>query len=379
MTNYIKKHYFISTAVACNKDPEAMLEQFHKDGHSIKIQAVKLRLKKYITKGKLPLESGNSVSLGEQLKGTSTLYAEDGSIKLQWVKSDVDAETRINAIEATISELASTIKPISVIPCPQPNSNHNLATMYISNDVHLGLLTEEVETGTQWDLAAGVTALKSAYDHLFSTSPDSDVGIVVDLGDLTEADGFRNSTSKSGNPLDLSNRYPVVLRAAYESLTYAINLALLKHQTVFFYNVEGNHDNSNAVAIREVLRQTFKDNHRVVIDDSGSAIKYHQHGSTLLGFAHGDGLKMAKAGETMAFDCQDIFSETQHRFFHFGHNHVDSVRDTPICKSESHRNLPPQNHWAQSHGYRRGIGTMKSITYDTALGEVSRSLYNIIH
>jgi hypothetical protein len=239
MTNYIKKQYFISTALACNKEPEAMLEQFHKDGHSIKIQQVKLRLKKYITKGKIALDSGNKVSIGEQLKGTSTLYATDGSIKMQWVKSDVDAETRINAIEATIQELASTITPISEIPAPQVLQNSNLATVYISNDVHLGMLAEETETGTQWDLTSGVVALKSAYDHLFSTSPDSSVGIVVDLGDLCEADGFRNSTAKSNNPLDLSNRFPVVLRAAYESLIYGINLALLKHETVYFYNVAG--------------------------------------------------------------------------------------------------------------------------------------------
>lgn len=376
---YIKKQYFINVAESCGRDTTEMLKQFQKDGHTIKMQALKHRLKKFIVKGYLTLDSGNKVSLGEALKGTSTLYADDGSIKMQWVKSDVDAETRIAAIEATIEELASTITPIQEIPKPTLISNEDLATVYISNDVHLGLLTEKVETGTNWNLEEGVAALKSSYDHLFTTSPDSRVGIVLDLGDLTEADGFRNSTAKSSNPLDISNRFPVVLRAAYESLIYAVNLALLKHEIVYFYNVEGNHDNANSVAIREILRQTFRDNPRVIVDDLSSSIKYHQHGQTLLGFAHGDGLKMAKAGEAMAIDCQDIFSETQHRFFHFGHYHVDAVRDSAICRSESHRNLPPQNHWANSMGYRRGIGTMKSVTYSSSLGEVSRSLFNIIH
>ena len=90
-------------------------------------------------------------------------------------------------------------------------------------------------------------------------------------------------------------------------------------------------------------------------------------------------LKMNRAGETMAIDCQDVFSSTSHRFFHFGHNHTDSVHDGAICRSESHRNLPAQNHWATSAGYRRGVGTMKSITYDASLGEVSRSTFNLIH
>ena len=131
------------------------------------------------------------------------------------------------------------------------------------------------------------------------------------------------------------------------------------------------------MAIREILIQTFRDNPRVIIDPSASGIKYHQHGKTLLGFAHGDGMKMAKAGETMAVDCQDIFSETRHRFAHLGHYHVDAVRDGAICRAESHRNLPPTNQWANHAGYRRGIGTMKSISYSSELGEISRNIFNV--
>ncbi len=376
---YIKKPYFIATAIDCGKDPQVMLEKFHKDGHKVDINSVKLRLKKFILKGYIPLDSGNSVSKGEILKGTSTLYAADGSVKVQWVKSDVDQEVQIAAIETAVKDIISTITPFDTIPAPATPQLEEFATLYISNDVHLGLLTEETETGQQWDLESGVQAMKSAYDYLFSTSPSSKVGIIADLGDLTEADGYRNSTAKSGNPLDLSNRYPVVLRAAYESFIYAINLALLKHEVVHFVNVGGNHDNANGIAIQEIIRQTFRENPRVIVDDTAYPIKYHQHGQVLLGFAHGDMVKMNRIGETMAVDCQSIFSETTHRFAHMGHTHVDAVRDGAICKVESHRNLPPQNHWAQSAGYRRGVGTMKSITYDASLGEVSRSTFNLIH
>ena len=140
-----------------------------------------------------------------------------------------------------------------------------------------------------------------------------------------------------------------------------------------------NHDNANATCIREIIRQTYSANPRVIVDESASNIKYHQHGSTLLGFAHGDAVKPKDIGQTMAVDCQGIFSETQHRFAHLGHSHVDTVVDTPICRAESHRNLPPQNNWAVGMGYRRGVGTMKSITYDCQLGEISRSIFNVVN
>jgi len=121
----------------------------------------------------------------------------------------------------------------------------------------------------------------------------------------------------------------------------------------------------------------FKDNPRVIVDDTPTNIKYHQHGTTLLQFAHGDGMKMAHAGEVMAHDCQTIFSSTKHRFAHFGHTHKDAVVDTRLCKAESHRNLAPLNDWAYAHGYRRSPGTIKSITYHIDNGEISRNLFNI--
>ena len=71
-------------------------------------------------------------------------------------------------------------------------------------------------------------------------------------------------------------------------------------------------------AIREIIRQTFRENPRVIVDESPSPIKYHQHGNVLLQFAHGDGMKMSAAGEVMAHDCQSIFSTTEHRYAHFG-------------------------------------------------------------
>lgn len=121
----------------------------------------------------------------------------------------------------------------------------------------------------------------------------------------------------------------------------------------------------------------FRDNPRVIIDESPSPIKYYQHGKTLLGFAHGDGLKLRNAGEVMVADCESIISETKYRFMHFGHTHVNAVYDGRICQSESHRNLAALNSWAHHKGYRSQPGTMKSITYSNTLGEVSRQLYTV--
>ncbi len=345
----------------------------------ISLPAISIRIKNLRRTGKIPLESGNSVSIGEVLKGTSTLYDADGNISIQWVKSDVQKEEQINAIQKAVKSISKKIRPLSVTGSNYIERNHNddLMTTYISNDIHFGALMWAPESGIDWDLKIAEQTVKESYDYLFETSPNSRYAMILDLGDLMEVDDFKNQTPHSGNPLTVDGRYPKILKAAYSSLIYAIQKALQKHEIVYFYNIAGNHDITVGIAIREIISAFFTNEPRVIVDDSPAAIKYHKHGQTLLQFAHGDGLKMKDAGEVMAADCQDIFSDTTHRFAHFGHNHKDSVFDGRICKSESHRNLAPLNDWAAHKGFRRQLGTMKSITYHSKNGEISRSLYNI--
>lgn len=184
-------------------------------------------------------------------------------------------------------------------------------------------------------------------------------------------------TRKSGNALDVDGKHAKNLRAVYKSFIYAINKALETHETVYFYNVEGNHESEQATAIREIILNKFEDNPRVIVESTSHLIKYHQHGSVLLQFFHGDRMKPKQAGEAMAIDMKHIFSSTNHRFSHYGHVHQDKLYDGPLTKVESHRHLAPNNSWAYAHGYRRGLGTMKTITYHSELGEVSRNIFNV--
>jgi len=376
--SYLKKDAFIEVAKKYDCNVKKMLEHFDSVGTPLKQSGLTSRLARYRKNGLLPLDSGNTIGLGEQLKGTSTLYDQDGNVKIQWVKTDVAVEAKVSAIEKAVKAIAKKLRnKHTPVPFVNPNTLEDLATVYISNDIHFGALMWEPESGTDWDLDIASSTVNSAYDYLFNTSPDSAVGIVVDLGDLTEVDNYKNMTPHSGNILSVDSRFPKILKAAYTSLIYAVDQALLKHELVYFVNIAGNHDIVTGLAIREIIAAWFRNEPRVIVDISPTAIKYHQHGQTLLQFAHGDGMKMSHAGEVMAVDCQDIFSDTTARYSHFGHTHKDAVYDGRICKAESHRNLAPLNDWAAHKGFRRQLGTMKSITYSDKYGEISRNLYNI--
>lgn len=376
--NYLSQDTFTQLCIEHRFDVSAISAAIKALGYGdTRKRNIVARITNYQRRGLLPLDSGNIVTSGTILKGTSTLHNSDGDIVLQWVKTDVPSQSLLDAFSEAISEILVQLPSLPAVPVPSAPLLSDLATLYISNDLHIGALMWDKESGSDWNTELAASTIRSAYDYLFTTSPNSSIGVVCDLGDLMEVDNDKSMTPKSGNILATDSRFPKILRVAYESLIYAINCALTKHDTVYFYNIVGNHDINSALAVREVIRVAFANNPRVIVDCSPINIKYHQHGSTLLGFAHGDGLKMRDAGEVMAHDCQAIFSSTKHRFMHFGHTHRDAVYDSPVCRSESHRNLAPLNHWAFNMGYRSGAGTMKSITYDSTRGEISRSIYTI--
>ena len=184
MAEYIKSSEFIEICYQANFHIPDILTALKKRNPSYHARAdhVERRIQNYRRKGLLPLDSGNSVSSGELLKGTSTLYAEDGSVKLQWVKTDVPREQFLEAFTTTIEDLASNLPPTPQI-APPLQVTADLATLYVCNDLHLGALMWDKESGKDWNLDLACSTIRAAYDYLFSVSPNSEVGIVVDLGE----------------------------------------------------------------------------------------------------------------------------------------------------------------------------------------------------
>lgn len=315
------------------------------------------------------------------VKGTSTLYDAEGNKKIQWVKTDIKKEQQLQDIKSTISELVNELEgkytPTEYVM--NGVTSDKLFTTYISNDLHIGALSWAEETlDRDYDLNIATDTIKSAYNYLMNTSPNTKVGIIADLGDLTEVDSFTQATPKSGNLLDVDGRYQKILKIAYKSLIYGIEAALQKHEIVHFIGINGNHDVTTAIAVKEIILAYFRNEPRLIVDDSPSPIKYYHQKKTLIQFAHGDGLKMRDAGEVMVVDKRDIISETVHNYALFGHTHKDAVYDGRVCKSESFRNIAPLNAWASHAGYRiNGLGTMNSITYSEEHGEISRVKFNV--
>ncbi len=377
LTEYVTKYNIdprvLYSESVLKKYPE--LEQYINDDNYYTDQT-KTKIKPLSQMLRLPSEDYNE---GWRTRSMSVLTGPDGEVKLTWWKRFKDEETFLNEAEKAIDNICKKkVKPISAVKKPVIPKN-DLLTFYPLPDLHFGVLIckDEVNHGMNYDLQIAEEWVRSAYNYLIDSAPQSSVAVITDLGDFLHASNDANRT-KSGHELDVDQRHSKIVEISFNVAKDVVEKALTKHEIVYIYSVKGNHSELVGLYLKKFLAAYFRNNPRVVIDTSrNQAQQYHRHGKTLLGFSHGHELKPNRAPESIVSDAKAIWSDVDYVYFHFGHIHTDKAYSTPLCKIESHANLIPRDNWAESMGYRGEIGMAKSITYSAEYGEISRNVFNI--
>lgn len=326
-------------------------------------------------RGLLPLASGNSVDTGQILRGTSTLYDSSGNIKQQWVKSDADKANMLAAFGSAVANITSTIVPVEATTPPSIVVS-DLMTVYPIGDAHIGLLAHAPETGADSDLAIIEHNLVSAMTMLVTQANPTETAYIADLGDWYHSDNNENRTAASGNALDVDGRYHKVLEVGLRIAIKLVDLALTKHNTVYWRSSIGNHNTHSAVMMNLFIQAYYRNEPRVIVRNSPSMIDYFQFGKVLFGVTHGHTAKPDKLAQLMPVDCSDIWSSTKFRYFLTGHVHHQSVKEYPTCTIETFRTIAHKDAWHAASGYRSGQD-LQCITYHREYGEVARNLVNL--
>lgn len=310
---------------------------------------------------------------GFHLKGTSTYYGEDGQVKAQWVKSNIDRERQQEILQAAILAFVDDLNlPRAQAQSPPKVDQSGLLTGYPIGDHHIGMYTWKGEGGSKYDLEIAEKLLTGAMVYLVNAAPASEKALVVSLGDLLHYDGFVPMTPKNRNPLDAAGRFPEMVGVAIRSMRFLVSLCLRKHKNVHLIFETGNHDPVSAIWMMELFAAHYENEPRVTVDMSPSHFHYYRFGKVLIGTHHGHGVKMDRLPLIMATDRAKDWGETTHRYVWVGHWHNDMVKDINGCRVESFRVLPPKDAWTNNQGYRPGR-SMQSIVFHKNLGEVARN------
>ena len=308
---------------------------------------------------------------GFDVKGTSTYVREDGTISGQWIKTtreSLELEQIAKAIEERFGALAQAIPPNPLSPNePLPD----LLSLYILADAHLGMYAWGRETGENYDLSKGVEVIRTAIDRLVSGSPESETGVILELGDFFHADDSTSRTPRSGHSLDTDGRHAKVIEEGISLTVWAIERALEKHDNVLYVSKRGNHDPTSGMILPAAMSHLFRNEPRVTVETDTSKHWFYQHGKTMLAGTHGDTLKMDKMPGFMSAEEPKIWGNTDYRYGWTGHLHHRRSVEFPGVTCEIARTLAARDAYHTEGGYK-SVREMLCVVYSAQSGEVQR-------
>lgn len=288
---------------------------------------------------------------GFHLRGISELRGADGEVKLRWIKSAADAETRLLQLRDAVLQIGEEIPRAKPARTPA-TSDADLLCVYPMGDPHIGMFSWAAETGEDFDLQIAERELAGAIDGLVSAAPAAEQALIINLGDFFHADNPENRTSRSGHALDVDTRWPKVLAVGVRIMRRIIDRTLEKHARVRVVNEIGNHDDNSSVMLGLCLAAYYEREPRVEIDTSPAKFHWLEFGKNLIGVTHGNGLKRDALPGIMAADQAEAWGRTLYRYWYCGHVHHESVKEFPGAVVESFRTLAPRDAWHAASGYR---------------------------
>lgn len=315
----------------------------------------------------------HSTAEGFNVKGTSTLYDEDGNVKIQWVKTQANQKS-IEEVADVFNEALGDFKPVE--PCKTCHTEEDLMAVYPMGDPHIGMYAWAEEAGENFDLEIACDNLRKATKYLVERSPNAKTALILNLGDFFHSDNADNKTARSGNALDVDGRWAKVLRTGIDLMCELVTSSLVKHENVIVKNIIGNHDDHSSIFIGVALDKYFKNEPRVNVDLSPAKFWYYKFGEVLIGSTHGDTAKPTKLPEIMAADKPMDWGRSKYRYWYTGHIHSRNVIEFSGCVWESFRTLAAKDAWHAGAGYRSGRD-MCSILLHKDFGEIGRNTVSV--
>ena len=308
---------------------------------------------------------------GYTLAGFSDMRTNEEG-KPIWYKFSQDKEQAAALMESMVAAMASDVRAVPPMPAPTPKQDpaKDLCNLYTLTDSHVGMLAWQKEGGADWNLEIAERVLVGAFHSMMKSAPDSDLGIVAELGDFEHQDGYDAVTPTSKHNLDSAARFPKIIEASIRIRRSIIDAALAKHKQVVCVIAEGNHNIVSSMWMRKMFAALYADEPRVTIIDTELPYYAYQFGKVMLGWHHGH--KKAKEALPMLFAAQfhEIWGKTEIRHIHTGHQHHLHIKEYSGAIVHQHQTLAARDAHA-SHGGFLSERSADCITYHKEHGQVA--------
>ena len=188
-------------------------------------------------------------------------------------------------------------------------------------DAHFGRLCWGEESGADFDVHIAEKLLKQTLMELLDYSKNFNISkILIPFGgDYFNSNSKANSTVL-GTAQQEDTRYSKTFRLG-RKLAIDIIDRCYQIAPVDVVLVKGNHDEERLFYLGDSLECWYHNNKNVDIDNSPKSRKYYSFGKTLLGFTHGDDVKLEKLPMLMALEAPRQWLKSKYREIHTGDKH----------------------------------------------------------
>jgi hypothetical protein len=309
---------------------------------------------------------------GFEAKRVSTAYKEDGTVALQWVIQEPEKRSMRQKLDAMLEGMKDDLSGYK-LPVDQPAIvNSDYLACYIVGDHHYGMLcdSETKVDDDDWDVKIATRVLVESTERLSKRVGNSEVGVLLNVGDFFHADSSANTTTK-GTPVDVDTRIGKTFKLAGRLFQVLIDKMLETHKEVVVINVRGNHDSDMACHLSSCLELLYSKEKRVNVLQNYSKFIHYQWHNNLFVFHHGDRMKHEQILQVVIKNLDDEWSQSKNRYCHLGHIHHHTAREVGSMHFEHWGSLTATDQWHSDSGYG-SERSMTAVVYHKDHGEDSR-------
>jgi len=285
-----------------------------------------------------------------------------------WKKEANSEEEAVNLVDVLKNSLR-TIPPLMRIKSPQ----------YLPRQLCNFLPLADLHVGGEYGDPKYISTVYEALDRLISEMPKARKAVLIDMGDLLDANDHKGLTPASFNDCDVirENHLKNTVDAT-NIMSHAIVRLAETHETVEVHLLRGNHDETAYIGVMVALYYRFANNPQVKVvltDDNFRVIPW---GNCAVFPHHGDKAKWEQLKSVFSDQFPNEWAAAKYwRYIWTAHVHHDRQREMIGATGEHFRTLFPPNNWAQMKGlFSRG--GIQAITLHSKWGEVSRTKANLI-
>lgn len=261
----------------------------------------------------------------------------------------------------------------------------NLAMELCPFDLHLGKMAWGKETGElDYDLKIARAHFRSVIDeHLEYAKWHRVRKIVYILGqDLMHTENYLPVTSKAGNILDVDNRFPKILSEAKAITLEALYKCIWVAPTEVIW-IPGNHDMQGSLYMSEIVKEHFRGEERIAVDNNPKQKKARLWGNLLVGWTHDASRRQVNLVNVLPQFFSELWGQSKFREWHTGHKHKkDEVKYLPVLTEGGTiiRQIPTLSQidaWHVEHDYVSAVPATESFIWTPDRGICAHYTANI--